>query len=306
MAEKSKSRVVVYGAIGAGLAGLTCLGCCVGSALVGEPAPMADEGEVEAPSDPMLGVERYRFPDSGPQAVETQAGEPHPPTTDSDSPWEDDNLVDIGIECPEGIWALVPRYTPGRDRFDQREREAEREGLADRFGGRRFRGRLGRHAVELGEYDFRRQRYPVTVDVDFHCRPEQSAPGVAGPSANRINFALGRARVDVSRERMGGSAHVERTWVTPPHRTFLPIDEERAPSLIRAEGTGLLDTLRGPPPLIAEVIFEFARGRVDNHMERDSLGERDIGAGPLIEGRLVALRIINDRTDEIMMDSTDE
>jgi hypothetical protein len=225
-------------------------------------------------------------------AAEPPGDDPSPPEPVRLSLWDDPAVTRIDSSCPDGLWAIIPSYTPGRDEFERRAAEAERDELAGRFEGRRFRVTRG---VELGEYDFARQRYPATIDALSSCR----GSGMA------ITIALSRARVAEHREREGTVVGIYREWAAEPVATHIEVPEERAAELVRAP-EGMLGALRGPPALRAEIIFETASARVDRRMHRDAIGETDIGAGALIQGRVVAIRITNTRTDEILLDTTAE
>ena len=123
-------------------------------------------------------------------------------------------MIRVDGDCPDGLWSLIPGYLPRGDEFAQRASEARREEVAAPLRGRRFYRRISR-AVELGDYDFRRHRYPARFEAQFGCRG----------GGQDVAFALGRARVEETREREGSVMAVYRNWLAADIETFIEVDE---------------------------------------------------------------------------------
>lgn len=265
-----RRKWLLLGLAGAATAS-TCLVCIVVAAVT-NPNPRAsrdgqedDEptiktAEAPATSDAATTSEHAAAPlDAGGGDAPDQAEEPSagwaPP---------DHKFRHLG-ECPEGLWALVPGYTPGDDEFEQREAEASRKELATALEGDTFV--VSRLSADLGDYSFSRKAFPVETQGLAHCDHRSVYVALTNP-------------------RIGSWADSGRQWEAKPFRVWVPMPEDEAREF--KKGTkGFFSRA-----LVAEVAFKVERARLDRKIVRDAMGKSDVGAGALIQARRLGVRIV--------------
>ena len=232
--------------------------------------------------------------------------------------WRGTAFVRIADTCPSGLWALFAGVTPGEDEFERRGNGDRREGIAQGLRAATF-VRLISTTITLGEYNFGRQAFPVSIGAVSdenvsesgldQCRASEF-PEIDG-FANDVAISFGTPRIrrrwlpgepandtgqtcDVSRH-VRGEIH-ENYW-TSPITYWIPVPRANGPAFMEAHDGSLtaqiafhaVSTQAQPSGMVY-----FARGYQYN------CGFRR-GAGRLVVTRPFAVQV-NDG-DEVLLDT---
>lgn len=178
--------------------------------------------------------------------------------------------------CPENLHAIIDGYAPIGNEFERREQAKQRKSLASEMQEKTF---VFETHGDLGEYDFRRHRFPVVVEGLAVCEgPETSYTKnrVLVVNGEAITIAFTRAKATKAR----AIKTIVREWEAPDQRFYLEMPEDEAEKFAKRGGVAV------------DIAFKVQRGRIDRWLQKSGLfgSTQDHGAGPLITTKIVAKR----------------
>lgn len=205
-------------------------------------------------------------------------------------PWDDGAALVITPDgkCPEGLWALFPKLVPGSTPEEKKANEAQRKTLAESLAKRTFIVKL--HApqmVTLQPFDAPNGRFVIDVAGTIDCTDPtgriaiawSDVKAVAPPSDNEV---------------------VQNIWQAKPVQLTIPMTG-------LSEAKAFYEKQRFT--VSARVVLTPGKTEIDRKIKhiakisREALGEtvgygggdEDWGAGPVLHGELVGVRVATDR-----------
>lgn len=216
-------------------------------------------------------------------------------TVKLDPPYDDvssERLTPDG-PCPEGLWALVPGEAPGATPEEKKANAARRAELAKTFEGKKYMFRLrAPHQVTLKPHDAVAGVLPIEVLGTVDCTDAQGRIAIAWTDAKAGSPNASAAKQDAD--------FVQNMWLAPPVFFTLPIKSmSEAKNFTQNNALGLT----------ARVVFTFGKGEVDKKLRKvpkvketaagETLafggGSEDWGAGRMVRGELVGLRVATEQ-----------
>ncbi len=208
-----------------------------------------------------------------------------------DPPYGDEGAERITPDgpCPDGFWALFPTEAPGATPEEKKANEARRPALVDSFKAKKFlvKLRIG-SGVTLKPYDAPNGSFTIEVQGTVDCTDA------------RGHVAL--AWSDTKTESPGEPGAIARSyWVAKPVTFTLPVK-----TLAEAKAFETENRLA----ISARVVFTAGKVEVDKKMKKVEKftdkrpgeetieyggGLEDWGAGRLLHGELVGIRVAVDR-----------
>lgn len=156
-------------------------------------APAGQEKAREGPPPQTPAKAAQTAPDAGeappPQTPIAKAlASPPPPQPPAPalpaSYWDDPELVQCDVQGDRGdsLWAIIPGFfPPSADQFERRRLSPQRQKLTKQLRESTFVGRITDSHLKVGNYNFRRETLPVSIDGNLSCgRP---------PNAVAVKFA---------------------------------------------------------------------------------------------------------------------
>ncbi len=195
--------------------------------------------------------------------------------------------------CPEGLWALFPGDAPGGTPDEKKANAAQRAEVAQRFASRTFLVKLRAPAtVTLSPYDAPNGRFTIEVAGTVDCTDALGRIALAWTDA--------KATTPPNSAAKEGAEVTQNVWSAPPLRYEWPLV-----SLSEAKAFGEKNRLG----LSARVAFTPGKVEVDKKLKRVGKvnekvagqtlsfggGTEDWGAGRLLRGTVLGVRVATDR-----------
>jgi len=203
----------------------------------------------------------------GKSQTKDKASEKKPPS-EYDVFWQQKELKIF--DCKEDWWALFNIPVPGEDEFEKKRNKEAKKSIAQKL--RRGLYYVVDNGVDYGEYDFKRKRFPLLIGGLYNCK-------VAA-------LSLSRAKVV---DKIGGDPRLGLyEWEGNSLKYYVNVPESAAENFKKNHRSGLFGS-----GLNAKVAFKIRNTRVHKKMvpDPDFGGKVECGAGPLIEAKIMAVRI---------------
>jgi hypothetical protein len=197
--------------------------------------------------------------------------------------------------CPEGLWALFPQLVPGATPEEKKANEARRAGLAAALATRTFLVKLRAPAhLTLQPFDAPKGRFNIEVLGAVECTSPTGAITLTWTDAKPFTPPT-------------DDEVAQNLWQAPPVRFELPMQ-------VQSEAKAFFDANRFA--LSARVAFTPGKTEVDRKVKRvakvtqQALGEtlgygggdEDWGAGPLLRGKVLGVRLATDREKKQLLE----
>ena len=198
--------------------------------------------------------------------------------------WENPALVRIAtktkflenyVSCPDGLWALFPHDVLGADEFEAKANQPKRAELASEVKAKTFVATI-EGDVAIGEYNFKRHAFPVTLQSVIFC----SFPTKEELVSVTVAFAPAVAR-DPDAKHNPENKVGDYEWQPEPITHWISVDEQQARHFKSA-----VDRI--------DVDLSFSIGKTTRHSRvvRDGFGGKvDVGAGRLLLAKPLAVRL---------------
>lgn len=213
------------------------------------------------------------------------------PTIRLDPPYDEMSAVLINGDgpCPDGFWALLPGEAPGATPEEKKLNAQRRQVIVDDLRSKTYLVKLRLPQVALKPFDAPKGTFTVEVIGSIDCQDVTTRQRIA------VSWTDAKAGVPPS-GAYDGAEVAPNHWLAPPVTFSLPMK-----TMAEAKEFEQKNRLG----ISARVAFKLGKGEVDKKMKKvakvevEAHGEKlstgggmeDWGAGPLVRGELIGLRV---------------